>query len=116
MWALATEVCFSCLLLENGTFSSRWHAHQPRRITMSHEKLCPVHRGTIAMSGRIASHNNLRHIFAYPSTAETASESPAKTAQTTTTSATSRRSPQPAHTDRLAHTLEFFEMWLYRLP
>jgi hypothetical protein len=28
--------------------------HQPRRITMSHMKLCPVHRGLIAMSGRVA--------------------------------------------------------------
>jgi len=38
--------------------SGRWPAHQAvartsaRRITMSHEKLCPVHRGFIAMSGR----------------------------------------------------------------
>jgi hypothetical protein len=34
--------------------TGRWPAHQPRRITMSHEKLCPVHRGLIAMSGRVA--------------------------------------------------------------
>src|ERR1035437_4573410 len=31
-----------------------WPAHQPRRITLSLEKLCPVHRGPIAMSGRVA--------------------------------------------------------------
>jgi hypothetical protein len=23
----------------------RWSAHHPKRITISHEKLCPVHRG-----------------------------------------------------------------------
>jgi hypothetical protein len=32
----------------------RWPAHQSRRITMSYEKLCPVHRSFIAMSGRAA--------------------------------------------------------------
>jgi len=36
-------------LIEQG----RWPAHQPGKITMSHEKLCPVHRGFIAMSGRV---------------------------------------------------------------
>src|ERR1039458_1806454 len=37
-----------------GCSSGRWPAHQPRRDTMSHEKLCPVHRGLIAMNGRVA--------------------------------------------------------------
>ena len=32
----------------------RWPGHQPRRIAMSLEKLCPVHRSFIAMSGRVA--------------------------------------------------------------
>jgi len=32
-------------------FIGRWPAHQPRRIAISLEKLCPVHRGLIAMSG-----------------------------------------------------------------
>jgi hypothetical protein len=31
----------------------RCPGHQPRRITMNHGKLCPVHRGPIAMSGRV---------------------------------------------------------------
>jgi hypothetical protein len=31
-----------------------WPAHEPRRITISLEKLCPVHRGLIVMSGRVA--------------------------------------------------------------
>src|ERR1035437_1934439 len=34
----------------------RWPVHQFRRITMSYEKLCPVHRGPIAMSGRRVAH------------------------------------------------------------
>jgi hypothetical protein len=34
----------------------RWPAHQSRIITTSYEKLCPVHRGLIAMSGRRAAH------------------------------------------------------------
>jgi hypothetical protein len=32
-------------------FQGRWPAHQPRRIVTSLEKLCPVHRDNIAMSG-----------------------------------------------------------------
>lgn len=32
----------------------RWPAHQPRSATRSLEKPCPVHRGLIAMSGRVA--------------------------------------------------------------
>jgi hypothetical protein len=32
----------------------RWPVHQPQRITMSHGKLCPVHRSFFAMSGRAA--------------------------------------------------------------
>jgi hypothetical protein len=31
----------------------RWPVHQLRRITLNLEKLCPVHRGLIAMSGRV---------------------------------------------------------------
>src|ERR1035438_8684544 len=30
--------------------AGRWPAHQPRRLSMSYEKLCPVHRGLIATS------------------------------------------------------------------
>jgi hypothetical protein len=35
----------------SGSPNGRWPAHQPGRITMSLEELCPVHRGLIAMSG-----------------------------------------------------------------
>ena len=38
--------------LEGFAFSGRWPVHQLRRITLNLEKLCPVHRGLIAMSGR----------------------------------------------------------------
>src|ERR1035437_5447292 len=37
--------------------SCRWPTHRPQRITMSHEKLCLVHRSLIAMSGRAYGHN-----------------------------------------------------------
>ncbi len=33
----------------------RWPAHQPGRTTKSIEKLCPVHRSFIAMSGHLTS-------------------------------------------------------------
>jgi hypothetical protein len=45
----------ACVKTQN---CGRWPAHHPKRITMNHEKLCPVHRGTIEMSGRIA---HIRH-------------------------------------------------------
>jgi hypothetical protein len=45
---------------ENPT-QGRWPAHRPRRIAMSREKLCPVHRSLIAMSGRVAQVRGIRN-------------------------------------------------------
>jgi hypothetical protein len=36
------------------TFLGRWPTHRPRRFILAFEKLCPVHRGLIAMSGWVA--------------------------------------------------------------
>jgi hypothetical protein len=48
---LARNAGFLELLCEVWYCQGRWPAHQPRRIAISLEKLCPVHRGLIAMSG-----------------------------------------------------------------
>ena len=39
---------------EESSHYGRLPAHQTQRIILSHEKLCPVHRGFFAMSGRNA--------------------------------------------------------------
>ena len=44
----------------------RWPDHQLRRITIYHDKLCPVHRGYIAMSGRLAQVSLLKHGYHEP--------------------------------------------------
>jgi hypothetical protein len=50
----ADEMLDQANLMKEQTAVGRWPAHQPRRVAMSLEKLCPVHRSPIAMSGSSA--------------------------------------------------------------